>query len=189
MLISNGRCILTDLPWVADSYFPNISINLELEGSALSEQAIIQPLSVWKKKCGQTTVVACHSFTVCKSFSDSAAIAINQLLTANKLTPMCNRYLCTPNDDKFFLHNISNGVFCCLVHFPLYQHNDVLLSALVSCDKRRRNGSRLLNQLESLLPETATIYAFTENEENHRFYQANNFNLNSSFKAAYLRKR
>lgn len=189
MLISNGRCLVSDLTWVTDNYLPNIKISYQADKVNDCDSILVKKLSIFKKEWQALTDKPDVDFSVNKCFDKVQCNIINDLLISNDITPFNFDFLSTADQGKFFVHDLKKGIFCCVINFPFFHVNDVLLSALTVSEKRNGNGSRVIKQISSLIPVGASIYAFTENKENNYFYLANRFISIDFITAAYLQRR
>jgi len=189
MLISNGRCLVSDLTWVTDNYLPNIKISYQADKVNDCDSILVKNLSIFKKEWQALTDKPDVDFSVNKCFDKVQCNIINDLLVSNDITPFNFDFLSTADQGKFFVHDLKKGIFCCVINFPFFHVNDVLLSALTVREKRNGNGSRVIKHISSLIPVGASIYAFTENKENNYFYLANRFISIDSITAAYLQRR
>ncbi|MEW5289991.1 hypothetical protein ABW286_12485 [Erwinia papayae] len=189
MLISNGRCLISDLTWVTDNYHPNIEIT-HREGKKNNCKSLTgQDLSIYKKVCQPCSDRTDAGFSVSECFNKTQCHAINDFLVLNDITPFCCDFLSTAGQGKFFVHDLDKGIFCCVINFPLFHIDDVLLSALAVRSKRNGIGSAVVRQISSLLSQGSSLYAFSEHKENNRFYLANKFIAVDDIKATYYCKR
>ena len=189
MLISNGRCLISDLTWVTDNYLPNIKISYQADKVNDCDSIRVKNLSIFKKEWQDLSDKTDVDFSVNKFFDKAQCNIINDFLISNGITPFYCDFLSTADQGKFFVHDLEKGIFCCVINFPFFQVNDVLLSALTVREKRNGTGSRVIKKISSLIPVGASIYAFTENRENNCFYLANRFISFDVITADYLHRR